>query len=154
MLALWTTPRAPTATLASDTTRCAAAAEFLRDTQRMIAVIEADTIDDWRTRALQPGCRITAAGNTRLGLATEAVRFYERLRTGGWKRSPDPFDAAHEASLRFRRDDTDCLFNVYELPRLFTEAEFRVNDAVRSAPGETRYQVLVLCLAAAPAAPR
>ncbi|MFN8666084.1 MAG: hypothetical protein U0164_02670 [Gemmatimonadaceae bacterium] len=137
-----------------DTTRCVAAADFLRRTQQMIVVLEADTVDDWRTKERLPGCRATAAGSTRLGVAAEAVRFYERLRASGWARTPDPRDAPNEASLRFRHQVTDCLFNVYEVPRLFTDAEFAVNDSVRLAPGEARYQVLVQCVAALPAAPR
>ncbi|HEX4932486.1 MAG TPA: hypothetical protein VFV33_04850 [Gemmatimonadaceae bacterium] len=137
-----------------DTVRCVAAARFLRDTQRMVAVLEPDTLDDWRTKARLAGCRVTAAGATRLGVGREAARFYERLRADGWTRTPDPLDAPNEASLRFRRDGTDCLFNVYEVPRLFTDAEFAVNDAVPLADGEVRYQALVQCVPAMPAAER
>ena len=146
--------RTPALVAAGDTTRCIAAAGFLRATQHMMVVLEPDTLDDWRTQTRTAGCRATAVGGTAAGVATEAVRFNERLRAAGWTRTPDPRDAPHEASLRFRRQETDCLFNVYEVPRLFTDAEFAVNDAVRLAPGEVRYQVLVQCMAAMPAAAR
>ena len=65
--------------------------------------------------------------------ATDVLSEIERLRAAGWTRTPDPMDAPNEASLRFRRDGADCLFNVYEVPRLYTEAEFRVNEAVTPA---------------------
>ncbi|MBK8057272.1 MAG: hypothetical protein IPK33_05145 [Gemmatimonadetes bacterium] len=139
---------------APDTTPCVAAVGFLRDHQRMIAAVEPDTIDDWRTRQRQSGCRITAAGVTPIGVAREAVRVYDRLRVAGWTRTPDPMDAPNEASLRFRRGGVDCLFNVYDVPRLSTDAEFRVNEAVSPADGEVRYQVFVMCMPALPAAPR
>jgi len=137
-----------------DTVVCAAAAQFLRTEQRMVAEVEPDTIDDWRTRQRRAGCRISAAGATTVGVAREAARLYERLRAAGWVRSPDPMDAPNEASLRYRRTSEDCLFNVNEEARLFTEAEFRVNDAVQPGPGERRYQVFVMCLPAMPAVSR
>lgn len=140
--------------LPADTARCQAALRFVRDTQRMSAEVEVDTVDDWRTRQRLDGCRITAAGTTTLGVGAEAVRFFERLRTNGWTRTPDPRDAPNESSLRFRYAGTDCLFNVYEGARLFTEAEFRVNDAVSPRAGEARYQALVQCVPAMDAAPR
>ena len=56
----------------------------------MIAEVEADTIDDWRTRKRVAGCRITAAGGTEIGVAKEAVRFYELLRAAKWVRTPEP----------------------------------------------------------------
>ena len=120
----------------------------------MIAAVEPDTIDDWRTRQRQSGCRITAAGVTPIGVAREAVKVYDRLRVAGWTRTPDPMDAPNEASLRFRRGGVDFLFNVYDVPRLSTDAEFRVNEAVAPAEGEVRYQVFVMCVPALPAAPR
>jgi len=140
--------------LAHDSTRCLAALRFVRDTQRMSAEVEVDTVDDWRTRQRLEGCRITAAGTTALGVGAEAARFFERLRAHGWTRTPDSRDAPNESSLRFRYAGTDCLFNVYEGARLFTEAEFRVNDAVSPRAGEARYQALVQCLPAMDAAPR
>lgn len=138
----------------ADTAWCAPAAAFLRDTQHMVVAVERDTIDDWRTAQRLAGCRITAAGASDRGVAREAARLYERLRAAHWTRSPDPRDAPNEASLRFRRDGADCLFNVYEVPRLYTDAEFRVNDAVIPKDGETRYQVFVMCHRAMPATAR
>jgi hypothetical protein len=131
-----------------DSAHCAAAARFLRDEQGMIAEVDADIIDDWRTGKRLAGCRVTAAGATTLGVAREAVRFYERMRAAGWTRTPDPRDAPNEASLRFRRERSDCVFNVYEGANLLTEAETRVNEALQPRPGEARYQVLALCMPA------
>ena len=131
-----------------DSAHCAAAARFLRDQQGMIAAVDADTIDDWRTGQRLAGCRVTAAGATPLGVAREAVRFYERIRAAGWTRTPDPRDAPNEASLRFRRERSDCVFNVYEGANLLTEAETRVNEALQPKADEARYQVLALCMPA------
>lgn len=139
---------------APDTSHCVAAADFLRDRQRLVVAVEPDTIDDWRTRRRHLGCRVTAAGASPLGVARAATGLYERLRAAGWTRTPDPMDAPNEASLRFRLDGADCLFNVYEVPRLYTEAEFRVNEAVTPAAGEVRYQVFVMCMPALAAATR
>lgn len=140
--------------LPPDSTHCTAATRFLRDEQRMVAAIDADTIDDWRTKQRLAGCRITAAGGSPIGVAKEAVRLYERLRAVGWVRTPDPRDAPNEASLRFRLAQSDCLFNVNAEAMLNTESEGRVNDALVLRAGETRYQVFVLCLPAMAAAPR
>jgi hypothetical protein len=119
----------------------------------MVAKVEADTIDDWRTRKLVPGCRVTAAGVTPRGPAEEAALLYERLRAAGWTRTPDPRDAPNEASLRFRLGGTDCLFNFYTGTTLATQAEIEVNNAVVPRPGQQRYNVLVLCMPAINAAP-
>lgn len=144
-------PRPPS--LPADTTHCVAAAQFLREEQRMVATIDRDTIDDWRTHRRLVGCRVTAAGTTSAGVAYEAVRFYERLRAAKWTRTPDPRDAPNEASLRFRWAGSDCVFNVYGDARLGTDAEHRVNEALSPGPGETRYQALALCMPALPASP-
>lgn len=138
----------------ADTTHCAAAGRFLREDRHMIVAIEADTIDDWRTRQKLAGCRVTAAGGTDIGVQRAAVLLYERLRLARWTRTPDPRDAPNEASLRFRWEQTDCLFNINAEPLLNTEAETRVNDAVVLKPGETRYQVFVMCVPAMAAVPR
>lgn len=135
----------------ADTARCAAAAAFVRSEPRTVAVVERDTIDDWRTGHRLAGCRVTAAGITRLGLAGEAVRFFERLRAAGWTRTPEPRDSPNEASLRFRHGDVDCVFSVYGEARLGTDAEFTVTDAVTARAGEARYMMLVLCMPALPA---
>jgi hypothetical protein len=139
---------------AVDSTHCTAAARFLRDDRRMVAEISADTINDWRTGKRIASCRVTAAGGTELTVGKEAARLYERIRAAGWTRTPDPRDAPNEASLRFRWEQSDCLFNVNAEAMLFTDAEARVNEALVLAPGRTRYQVFVMCLPAMPAKPR
>ncbi len=111
-------------------------------------------MDDWRTRQRTAGCRITAAGASDIGVAREAVRFYERIRAVGWTRTPDPRDAPNEASLRFRHEQSDCLFNVNGEQLLGTKAESRVNRALALKPGQVRYQLFVQCVPAMPAAPR
>jgi hypothetical protein len=134
---------------------CREAARHVEDVAGMVAVTEPDTIDDWRTRAMVPGCRVTAAGATRLPDAAVARDFYASVREAGWVRTPDPRDAPNEASLRFRRDRADCLFNFYNSSSaLNTEAELSVIDAVHLGPGERVYGFLVLCTPAAAAAPR
>jgi hypothetical protein len=138
----------------TDTTRCVDAARFLRSIPRVVAIIEPDTVDDWRTGRRLAGCRVTAAGLSRVGPGREAVLFYERVRAAGWVRTPDPRDAPNEASLRFRRAGTDCLFNVMAQGMLFTESEARVIDAVVPGPGDERYHVLVQCIVALPARSR
>ncbi len=138
----------------ADSALCAEAARFLREDRRMIAEIEPDTIDDWRTKRRLPGCRITAAGASTLGLAREAVFFYERVRAVGWTRTPEPRDSPTEASLRFRFGQADCLFNINREALLGTDAEARVNGALQLPDGQSRYQLFVMCMPALPAAPR
>ncbi len=133
---------------------CADAAAFLRTDRQMAVVVEADTLDDWRTRRTLTGCRITAAGGTVRGVQPEAVAFYERVRAVGWVRTPEPYDAPNEASLRFRMGKADCLFNVYGDAMLMTDAEDRADAAKPLGTGETRYHVYVMCVPAMPAAPR
>ena len=142
------------APLANDTLPCAAAARFLRVERHMIAEVEADTIDDWRTQKRVPGCRITAAGSTEIGVGPEAVRFYELLRAAKWVRTPEPRDSPNEGSLRFRWEQADCLFNINAEALLGTDAEQRVNDTLQVPPGQTRYQLFVMCMPAMPADPR
>jgi hypothetical protein len=134
---------------------CEGAERFVREVVGMAAVAEPDTIDDWRTRKMVPGCRVTAAGALRGSGAAEVRTFYERLRDAGWVRTPEPRDAPNEASMRFRRDGADCLFNYYDATTtLGTEAELVVSDAVPLRPGETLFNFLVMCTPEAPAAPR
>lgn len=121
---------------------------------KMTAIVDRDTVDDWRTGRKLPGCRVTAAGVTARTLRTEATLFYEQLRAAGWSRTPDPRDAPNEASLRFRKDGVDCLFNVYGDALLFTDAEQRVAEATVPPPGRMRYGVFVMCTEALPAAAR
>jgi hypothetical protein len=133
---------------------CVDAAAFLGTDRQMAAIVEADTLDDWRTRQKLVGCRVTAAGGTVRGVQPEAVAFYERVRAVGWVRTPDPYDAPNEGSLRFRMGKADCLFNVYGDAMLMTDAEARADQAKSLAPGERRYHVYVMCVPAMPAAPR
>jgi len=134
---------------------CAEAERFLVDVVGMVAVSEPDTIDDWRTKAMVPGCRVTAAGATRRSDEVEARTFYERVREAGWVRTPEPRDAPNEASLRFRRDGADCLFSYYTpASPLNTDTELEVGDAVSLRLGERMFNFLVMCTPEAPAAPR
>lgn len=140
---------------ASQTELCLEAERFVRDVMDMTALAEPDTIDDWRTRKMLPGCRVTAAGASRRS-ASEIVRaFYAQVEAEGWTRTPDPRDAPNEASMRYRRSGADCLFNYYgSSTTLATEAELVVSEAVPLQPGERLYNVLVMCVPAAEAAPR
>ncbi|MBL0938359.1 MAG: hypothetical protein IBJ03_05675 [Gemmatimonadaceae bacterium] len=133
---------------------CVDADAFLRGDRQMKTVVEHDTVDDWRTRKKQVGCKVTAAGGTTRGVQPEAVFFYERVRATGWVRTPDPRDAPNEGSLRFRKGDADCLFNVYGPPMLMTDAEDTAGDQRVLKPGEVRYHVYAMCMKALPAAPR
>ncbi|MGI9625616.1 MAG: hypothetical protein ACR2QM_02160 [Longimicrobiales bacterium] len=138
---------APTG-LAAQEALCSAADEYLMGAVGMTTIVEADTIDDWRTDQMVPGCRITAAGLTTKGLRAEARSFYEQLRATDWTRTPDPQDAPNEASLRFRNGGSDCLFNFYSDGLLGTDAELEVDDAVVPGRGQQRYNFLVLCMPA------
>ena len=120
----------------------------------MAAVTEPDAVDDWRTREIVAGCRVTAAGLTRRTLRAEAERFFERLRAAGWIRTPEPMDAPNEASLRFRRNGVDCLFSFYSGGILGTDAEGQVDDQRVPGPGERRFNFIVQCMPAMAAAPR
>jgi len=144
-----------TSTLASqEVDRCADAARFLAVERQMIVVVDTQTIDDWRTQQKVHGCAVTAAGVTTIGQAQEAARFYERVRRAGWTRTPDPQDAPNEASLRFRKGNIDCLFNVYSGASLLTESETRVSEAVVPSAGEERYGVFAMCMSAMDAVTR
>jgi hypothetical protein len=144
----------PVSLAARQVSHCVEAARFLEEDRRMVVVTEPDTIDDWRTGKRQPGCTVTAAGLVETDVATEAVRFYERLRQAGWTRTPEPRDSPGEASLRFRKQNSDCLFNVYEGTLLMTPAERKVIAATVPRAGRSRYGVFVMCMAALPPAPR
>lgn len=139
----------------AQTELCLEAERLMRDVMGMVSLSEPDTIDDWRTRKMVPGCRVTAAGATRLSGADLVEAFYARVEEEGWTRTPDPRDAPHEASLRYRRSGADCLFNYFDnTTTLGTEAELVVSEAVPRQPGETLYNFLVMCVPAAQAAPR
>lgn len=144
----------PAPTLAQEAVHCREAHRFLTENVGMTAVTQADTIDDWRSRAMVPGCRVTASGLTTRTQSAEARSFFDRVRAAGWTRTPDPMDAPNEASLRFRKDGSDCLFNFYGGGLLGTDAEATVENAVVPGAGEQRYNFLVLCMAVREAAPR
>lgn len=139
----------------AQTDLCLEAERFVREVRDMAAVSEPDTIDDWRTGKMVPGCRVTAAGASRLPASEIVKEFYVEVEEAGWTRTPDPRDAPNEASLRYRMAGADCLFNYYDSSMtLATEAEYVVSEAVPMQPGESLYHFLVLCTPAAPAAPR
>lgn len=141
--------------VAAQTEICLEAERFVREVMGMVAVSEPDTIDDWRTRKMVPGCRVTAAGATRLSASGIVQEFYAKVKEEGWTRTPDPRDAPNEASLRYRRSGADCLFNYYDdSMTLATDAEAVVSEAVPRQPDESLYNFLVMCVPAAPAAPR
>lgn len=133
---------------------CQDALQYVSEHRGMIGIIEPDTLSDWRTGLEVPGCRVTAAGITTIGIRGEAERFYQEIRGAGWERTPDPRDAPNEASLRFRKEGHDCLFNVYEGMLLFTDAEIKVGMEFSTEPGEERYGVFVMCMPAMEARPR
>ena len=130
---------------------CTDAERFLSGELQMAIKTEPDTVNDFRTGKKLAGCRVTAAGLTKIGLADEAIRFYERVRQAGWTRTPDPWDSPGESSLRFRKNGSDCLFNVYEGALLLTTAERAVSIARSPGPGESRYGVFVICVPVLPA---
>ncbi len=139
---------------AQDLRRCEAVQQFLTEDFAMVAETERDTMDDWRTQKMLPGCRVTAAGGTQLGMSDTATLLYEQLLAVGWTRTPDPRDAPNESALRLRLDDTDCFFSVYDrYVVLGTAAEMRVNQALIRSSDEARYNVLVQCIQAMEAAP-
>lgn len=136
---------------AQETEHCVQAHRHLEEVADMAAITDPDTIDDWRTGRMVPGCRVTAAGVTSLPPEELIREFYDGLRSAGWERTPDPADAPNEASLRFRKDGADCLFNYYTDGMLFTESEEEVDNAVIPVPGQSRYNFLVMCMPAMPA---
>jgi hypothetical protein len=139
---------------AQDLARCEPADRLLAYEFGMETRVDSDTLDDWRTGMRLEVCQITAAGARRTTLQTTAREFYEKVRAAGWTRTPDPRDAPNEASLRFRKDETDCLFNVYQGILLGTESEIAVSNALPRERGEDMYHVLVRCMPAMEARPR
>lgn len=134
---------------------CEGAERYLREVMGMVAIAEPDTIDDWRTHKMVPGCRVTAAVSVAAPARDYAKVLYEPIMNYGWVRTPDPRDAPQEASMRYRKDGADCLFNYYDsATSLNTEAEMLVTDAVHRGPGQEIFNVLVMCTPAAPADPR
>ena len=136
-----------------DVQRCEPVQRFLTEDFGMVAETERDTMDDWRTHKVLPGCRVTAAGGTQLGMSDTAGLLYDQLLAAGWTRTPDPRDAPNESALRLRLDDTDCFFSVYSRIVIGTAAEMRVNLALTPSSEDARYNVLVQCVPAMEAAP-
>lgn len=133
---------------------CAEAERFVREVG-MQALTEPDTIDDWRTGRVTPGCRVTSAGASPEETRTVARGFFRALEASEWQRTPDPRDSPNEGSLRYRRFGADCLFSYYDLTSsLGTEAEFAVSEAVEMEAGDRLYHILVQCVPVAPAEPR
>ena len=140
---------------AQDVRRCEPVQKFLTETFAMVAETERDTVDDWRTHKMLPGCRVTAAGGTSLGMADTAELLYDQMMAAGWTRTPDPRDAPAESALRFRWQDTDCFFSVYTMATMTigTETERRVTTAFVPNPQDARYNAFVQCVPAMEAAP-
>jgi hypothetical protein len=137
-----------------DLQRCEALHRVLTKTLGMAAEISPDTVDDERTRRILPGCRVTAVGSAHREVPGEENEvFYYTLFGAGWTRTPDPFDRPNEAAVRLRFEGADCFFTPYSGIRLMTDAEFRVNRAFTTRPGEERYSFLARCVEALPAAP-
>lgn len=138
-----------------DLRRCEPLHRVMTETLTMSAETSPDTVDDWRTRRVLPGCRVTAVGSMRREVPGEENQvFYYTLMGEGWARTPEPYDRANEAAIRLRYEQTDCFFTPYQGIRLATEAEFRVNNAFVTRPGEERYSFMAQCVEALPAAPR
>lgn len=137
-----------------DLKRCEPLHQVITDVLQMKAEISPDSMDDWRTKLHLPGCRVTAVGSTIVKVPGEENQlFYGALMGAGWTRTPDPRDRPNEAAIRLRYEGADCFFTPYVGIRLFTEAEFRVNKAYDTPPGETRFSYLGVCIEALPAAP-
>lgn len=138
-----------------DVQRCESLHRVMTATLEMAAEVSPDTIQDWRTRSFLPGCRVTAVGSIhRETPGEENEVFYRTLLAEGWTRTPDPYDRPNEAALMLRHQGADCFFTPYQGIRLGTEAEFRVNHAFVTRPGEERYSFLARCVEALPAVPR
>lgn len=133
---------------------CLDARDYLSGEFGNLVRVDPDTIDDWRTRQMVLGCRVYASEATELDMAATAQRFYDRVMSAGWTRTPNPRDMPNEAAIRLRMDDADCLFHVYNGPLIGTPSEIEVSSSVETQPGEQRYNVLVQCMQATEAAPR
>jgi hypothetical protein len=129
---------------------CLDSGAFLEGHMGMATVVESDSISDWRSHRRVAGCRITAAGVTTRTAGAQAAYTFDVLREAGWTRTPNPRDAPNEASLRFRRGGSDCVFSFYTGGLLGTEAEGAVDEARVPGPGERRYNFVVLCMEASP----
>ena len=134
--------------------RCQPAFRLLTQQLGMAAEISVDTVSDWRTHLQLPGCRITAAGSIAPGPEDyQAESFFNSVRAAGWTRTPDPRDMPNESAIRFRMNDVDCFFNRYLGIMIGSTEEMRVNAAYRGRAGDSRFNVMVQCVEALPAAP-
>jgi hypothetical protein len=133
--------------------RAGAGVPDLTDQFGMVAEISPDTIDDWRTDKIVPGCRVTAAGGTPIGIGQQAGMLYSQLGVAGWTRTPEPRDAPAESALRMRLGETDCFFTPYTGIAIGTEAERRVTMAFQPRSDDARYNLLVQCMPAMDAIP-
>lgn len=133
---------------AQEVKRCETVHRLLTEDMGMVAESSPDTVQNWQTNQILPGCRVTAAGSATTKAGDEGEALYARLLTVGWKRKPGPRYATNGPALRFRLDETDCFFSIYTGMMVGTQAEMRVNVAFKSRPGEDRYNVLVQCVPA------
>lgn len=142
--------------VAQDPRRCEPVRKFFTESFGMVAEIHPDTMDDWRTHKMLPGCSVTAAGGTSMGMSDTAELIYGQLMEDGWTRTPDPRDAPEESSLRLRLKDTDCFFSFYTMATMAigTEAERRVTMAFKPNSQDARFNSFVQCVPAMPADPR
>jgi hypothetical protein len=127
---------------------CLAAQSYLADSLNTLALVDPDTIQDWRTRQTVLGCRVYASQATRLNQNAAATEFYDRLLASGWTRTPNAMDMPNEAAIRVRQGNVDCLFHVYKPPLLNTATEIAVTDAIDLQPGESQYNLLAQCMPA------
>ena len=139
---------------AQEVERCEAVQRLLTEDMGMVAESSPDTVRDWRAKQIRLGCRITAAGSMlRTTARDKGEVLYARLLTGGWKRQPARRGATNDPAVRFRLDETECLFSVYSGMMVGTQAEMRVSAAFKVRPGEERYNLLVQCVSATQAVP-
>lgn len=138
---------------AQDVQRCEPVRKFLTEEFGMVAEAGPDTIDDWRTHQIVPGCRVTAAGGSAFGMGEQARLLYVQLMAAGWKRTPEPRDAPGESALRLRLGETDCFFTPYSGIAIGTEAEYRVTQRYERRAEDAPFNVLVQCMKAMEAAP-
>ena len=130
---------------------CEGARSYLADSLHTLALVDPDTIQDWRTRDTVLGCRVYASQATPLEQTPAARAFYDRLLASGWARTPDPLDMPNEAAIRVRQDNFDCLFHVYKAPLINSPSELEVTNSIKLQPGEGQFNVLAQCMPARPA---
>lgn len=132
---------------------CVGASDYLSARLESAAVVDPDTIQDWRTGQTFHGCRVYAAAATSSSMNVTAQQFYEALLASGWSRTPDARDMPNEAAIRLRKDGMDCLYHVYNGPLLNTPSEQSVIQSVNLSAGDQLYNILAQCMPAMDAAP-